>query len=109
MAEKNGGGSPSKPASIADNVPQRTEPHGGGSSSGGSSSGAAPPARAGVQPKRGQAVFDEVEDLDENYVLPVIAKSDEVLARLSEATADNTLFVGVAEAREHLVRLGDDG
>ena len=76
------GCSSSKPT-IQDNPPSRTGPlygddRGGPSGSGG---GHAPNRHNSMQLRKAP-VFDELEALDENYVLPVIPKSDEQKDRL---------------------------
>ena len=76
---------------IADQLPSRTGP--GGSANGSSSS--VRTQRGNGQPKRDDAIYDEVEPVDENFVVPVIPKSEEALKRIALACAGNTLFDGI--------------
>lgn len=86
---------------MADNAISRTGARTGASSSSSSGDGvrATPGARhysVDAPHKRAQAVFDDVEPVDENFVVPVIPKSDDALKRISLACAGNTLFDGIS-------------
>ena len=63
----------------------------------GSSSGAASSKRA--EAVKRDAVFDDIDEVDEDYVLPVIPKSAEALGRIRSACANlaDSIFTGISD------------
>jgi cAMP-dependent protein kinase regulator len=96
------GCSPSKPNSIAsDNPSQRTQPD--DRTKPGAPGSAAPSRPEAV--KRTEAILDDVEQVDENYVMPVIPKSEDALARIRAACSDNSLFANIAAEQQEALFL----